>query len=75
MIEKTHKEEKGVERKKGGKGGEKGGDRCEARPGRDKAKTDQCKRTRQFTLRMSGELGFSSSMPEGLRGSNTGSGW
>lgn len=30
---------------------------------------------REFTLSMSGELGFSSSMPEGLRGSNTGSGW
>lgn len=33
------------------------------------------KSTRHFTLSMSGELGFSSSMPEGLRGSNTGSGW
>lgn len=33
------------------------------------------KSTRLFTLSMSGELGFSSSMPEGLRGSNTGSGW
>lgn len=33
------------------------------------------KSTRQFTLSMSGELGFSSSMPEGLRGSNMGSGW
>lgn len=33
------------------------------------------KSTRQFTLSMSGELGFNSSMPEELRGSNTGSGW
>lgn len=42
----------------------------ETRPKQINAKT-----TRQFTLSMSGELGFSSSMPEGLRGSNTGSGW
>lgn len=42
----------------------------ETRPKQINAKT-----ARQFTLSMSGELGFSSSMPEGLRGSNTGSGW